>query len=94
VVNALMAEIDGVEGREGVVLLAACNHQEKLDPALVRSWRLDRHVRMHLPDQAALVLILGEHLGADLADDSLAGAGRRQRCRLRALRPRWAPAGA
>jgi ATP-dependent Zn protease len=55
------------------VLLAAWNHPERLDPALVRSGRLDRHIRLHLPDQAALARILREHLGADLADESLSG---------------------
>lgn len=74
VVNALLAEIDGVEDRDGVVLVAACNFPEKLDPALVRSGRLDRHVRIHLPDCAALVRILGEHLGAELANEDLSGA--------------------
>ena len=74
VVNALLAEIDGVEGREGVVLLAACNHPEKLDPALVRSGRLDRHIRFHLPDRGALALILREHIGSDLPDADLSGA--------------------
>lgn len=74
VVNALLAEIDGVEGRDGVVLVAACNFPEKLDPALVRSGRLDRHIRIQLPDCGALVRILGEHLGAELADEDLSGA--------------------
>ncbi|TLU71892.1 AAA family ATPase [Lichenicoccus roseus] len=71
VVNALLAEIDGVEGREGVILLAACNYPEKLDPALVRSGRLDRHIRIKLPDRAALVGILREHLGSDLKSQNL-----------------------
>ncbi len=66
IVNALLAEIDGVKGRDGVILVAACNLPEKLDPALVRSGRLDRHVRCGLPDRQALAAILREHLGADL----------------------------
>lgn len=74
IVNALLSEIDGVQGREGVVLLAACNHAERLDPALVRSGRLDRHIHVGLPDRRALQRILREHLGADLASDHLAGA--------------------
>ncbi len=74
VVNALLAEIDGVQGREGVVLLAACNHAERLDPALVRSGRLDRHIHVGLPDRRALQRILREHLGTDLASEDLAGA--------------------
>lgn len=74
IVNALLAEIDGVQGRDGVILVAACNHPEKLDPALLRSGRLDRHVRVGLPDQAALVRILREHLGRDLVDEDLSQA--------------------
>jgi hypothetical protein len=71
VVNALLAEIDGVEGREGVVLIAACNHPNRLDPALVRSGRLDRHIQVRHPDPSALVGILREHLGQDLAGQDL-----------------------
>jgi cell division protease FtsH len=74
VVNALLAEIDGVEGREGVILVAACNHPEMLDPALVRSGRLDRHIRVRLPDRAGLERIFREHLGSDLAGVPLSGA--------------------
>ena len=73
VVNALLAEVDGAAGREGVVVIGACNNPDKLDPALVRAGRLDCHIRVGLPDTAALVKILGEHLGSDLpgADLSL-----------------------
>ena len=71
VVNALLAELDGIEGREGVVVVAACNHPHLLDPALVRSGRLDRHVRVLMPNQPALAKILREHLDADLIDESL-----------------------
>ncbi|CAH2603446.1 Cell division protein FtsH [Rhodovastum atsumiense] len=74
VVNGLLAEIDGVEGREGVVLIAACNYPDKLDPALIRSGRLDRHIRLSLPDRTALAAILREHLGADLAGVDLSAA--------------------
>ena len=74
IVNALLAEIDGVQGRDGVILVAACNHPDKLDPALIRSGRLDRHVRVGLPDQIALVRILREHLGSDLVEDDPAQA--------------------
>lgn len=73
VVNALLTEVDGVEGREGVILIAACNHPEKLDPALVRSGRLDKHIRVRLPDRAGLSNILREHLGNDLAGEDLGG---------------------
>ena len=74
VVNALLAELDGVQGREGVVVVAACNNPHLLDPALVRSGRLDRHVRIGLPDRSALSRIMREHLGSELADEDLDGA--------------------
>jgi hypothetical protein len=71
VVNTLLAEIDGIEGREGVVVVGACNHPDKLDPALVRSGRLDRHIRLSLPDRHALCRIFREHLGPILPDAGL-----------------------
>ena len=74
VVNALLSEIDGASVHHGTVLVGACNHPEKLDPALVRSGRLDRHLRIHLPDRAALAAILREHLGEDLVNDDLSDA--------------------
>lgn len=71
IVNALLAEIDGVEHREGIVLVGACNHPDKLDPALLRSGRLDRHIRIRLPSCDDLALIFREHLDTNLAHDNL-----------------------
>lgn len=62
VVNALLECLDGTSRREGVVVIAACNDPSRLDPALVRSGRLDRRFEMGLPDEAALVGILAHHL--------------------------------
>ena len=73
VVNALLSEIDGAQGREGVILLGACNHPHKLDPAMIRSGRLDRHFRIDLPDRPALAAMLAEHLAPDLAGLDLSG---------------------
>jgi hypothetical protein len=73
VVNALLAELDGVEAREGVVVVAACNLPDLLDPALTRSGRLDRHIRITLPDRDSLARILREHLRADLLGEDLSG---------------------
>lgn len=74
VVNGLLSEIDGVNDRAGVVLVAACNFPDKLDRALTRSGRLDRHVRIGLPGRAELAGILREHLGDDLPGENLSGA--------------------
>ena len=75
VVNSLLAEIDGAEARDGVVLVAACNHPDRLDPALVRSGRLDRHIRLALPNATDLAAILREHLGDDLRGEDLGRMG-------------------
>ncbi len=48
--NQLLAEMDGFDGRKGVVLLAATNRPETLDPALTRPGRFDRRVPVELPD--------------------------------------------
>ena len=72
VVNALLSEIDGVDGREGIVVVGACNHPDKLDPALVRAGRLDRHIRIALPDAASLARVFREQLGGDIEGADLA----------------------
>lgn len=71
VVNGFLEEMDGVAGREGVVVVAACNNAHRLDPAIRRSGRLDRVVHVPLPDQRALVGIFRHHLGDELADADL-----------------------
>ncbi|MBA9030957.1 AAA family ATPase [Rhizobium leguminosarum] len=70
VVNGLLECIDGIEGREGVVVVGACNHPERIDPALVRSGRLEKHIRFPLPDANARAQILAFHLPS-LADEPL-----------------------
>jgi ATP-dependent Zn protease len=72
VVAALLECIDGAEGREGVVVVGACNHPDRLDAALIRAGRLDRHVHIPLPDAKGREGILRWHLqgllpGADLS---------------------------
>ncbi|TIM76597.1 AAA family ATPase [Mesorhizobium sp.] len=71
VVAALLECIDGAEGREGVVVVGACNHPHRLDAAIVRAGRLDRHVRIPLPDQKGREGILRWHLQGMLVDADL-----------------------
>lgn len=62
--NQLLAEIDGFDGRKGVVLLGATNRPESLDPALLRPGRFDRRVPVELPDLQGRKAILMVHAKA------------------------------
>jgi ATP-dependent Zn protease len=66
VVNTVLEQMDGFDRREGVVVIGACNDPSRLDPALVRAGRLDKHVKIPMPDTPALAGILRTHLGEDL----------------------------
>ncbi|MEW6470994.1 MAG: ATP-dependent zinc metalloprotease FtsH [Actinomycetota bacterium] len=59
--NQLLAEMDGFDPAEGIVVLAATNRPEVLDPALVRPGRFDRQVTVPLPNQAERRAILQVH---------------------------------
>ena len=59
--NQLLAEMDGFDGSKGVVLLAATNRPEILDPALTRPGRFDRRIPVELPDLAGREAILKLH---------------------------------
>jgi cell division protease FtsH len=77
--NQLLAEMDGFDPAAGVVVLAATNRPEVLDPALLRPGRFDRQVEIPLPNQAERAAILAVHrrgkdLGADVDLDAVARA--------------------
>ena len=59
--NQILAEMDGFSGHEAVIVLAATNRPDVLDPALLRPGRFDRHVTLDLPDLAAREAILKVH---------------------------------
>ena len=60
--NQLLTEMDGFDGRKGVVILAATNRPEDLDKALLRPGRFDRRIQMELPDLEGRKAILNVHL--------------------------------
>ena len=77
--NQLLAEMDGFEDAGGVVVLAATNRPDALDPALRRPGRFDREVLVPLPDRAERAAILSSHargknLGPDADLDQVAAA--------------------
>jgi cell division protease FtsH len=76
--NQLLAELDGFDPREGIVLLAATNRPEILDPALTRAGRFDRQVVVDRPDRIGRTAILKVHMKkvrvhTDVDPDVIAG---------------------
>ncbi|MGD9476794.1 AAA family ATPase [Shinella sp. G-2] len=65
-IAGLLELLDGFYHREGVVVVAACNHPDNLDPAIRRAGRLGRHYTIALPDAQTRLSILGFHSGIDL----------------------------
>ncbi|MFF8803131.1 MULTISPECIES: AAA family ATPase [unclassified Methylobacterium] len=76
VVNGLLECLDGQSGRAGVFLVGTTNIPERIDPAIIRSGRFDRRMRLELPSIVGLAAILRHHLGHDLADADLDQAAR------------------
>ncbi len=77
--NQLLTEMDGFDGRKGVMILAATNRPESLDPALLRPGRFDRRVPVELPDLKGREDILKVHarkirLGEDVDFNAIARA--------------------
>lgn len=69
--NQLLVEMDGFQGGEGVIIIAATNRPDVLDPALLRPGRFDRQVVVPLPDIKGREAILSVHLKKVTADASI-----------------------
>ena len=79
--NQILVELDGFRQRDGVIVMAATNRPEILDPALVRAGRFDREITIELPDRAGRRDILELHVGtkrlaSDVDLDAIAGITR------------------
>ncbi len=69
--NQLLVELDGFDTRHGLVLLAATNRPEILDPALLRAGRFDRQVLVDRPDKISRQAILAHHMSKIKADPNV-----------------------
>ncbi|SUO96285.1 ATP-dependent zinc metalloprotease FtsH [Suttonella indologenes] len=69
--NQLLVEMDGFEGNEGVIVIAATNRPDVLDPALLRPGRFDRQVTVGLPDLKGREQILKVHMRKKPIDDNV-----------------------
>lgn len=69
--NQLLSEMDGFDGRKGVVILAATNRPETLDPALLRPGRFDRRILVELPDLNGRIAILKVHARKVRTEDNI-----------------------
>lgn len=67
-VNQALTLLDGAARTEGVIVVGATNRPQVIDPAILRSGRLERQVRIALPDQSARAGIFQTHLGKAIAD--------------------------
>ncbi|WP_168581516.1 proteasome ATPase [Gephyromycinifex aptenodytis] len=77
IVPQLLAEIDGVERLDNVIIIGASNREDMIDPAILRPGRLDAKIRIDRPDEESARDIFGKYLTADLPlhDEELAAHG-------------------
>lgn len=68
IINALLEQIAGVDSNEGVILIGATNYPELIDPAILRSGRMEDHIMLHPPEPAALARIYQDELQGHCAD--------------------------
>jgi proteasome-associated ATPase len=83
IVPQLLAEIDGVEGLENVIVIGASNREDMIDPAILRPGRLDVKIKIERPDAESARDIFSKYLVAELplhADDLAEFGGDRQAC--------------
>lgn len=75
VVNALLEALNGLDGREGVVVIAATNNPDGIDGAILRAGRIDRHIALELPDGETRIAIIEQISGVALSADARARIG-------------------
>lgn len=71
VINGFLECLDGASRREGMVVVGATNYPDAIDAGIRRPGRLDRHIVIPLPDEAARASIIRLHLVVDVAPDAI-----------------------
>ena len=72
IVPQFLAELDGLESLENVIVIGATNREDLIDPAVLRPGRLDRKIRIPRPDKEAATEIFSKYLLHDLPLDASA----------------------
>jgi len=71
VINGFLGEMNSLALEPGVIVVGACNHPDRIDPAVTRAGRFDLKFEVPMPDADAILAVLQQHLGADFPQDSL-----------------------
>jgi hypothetical protein len=71
VINGFLGEMNAIAIEPGVVVVGACNHVDRIDPAVVRAGRFDLKFEVPMPDAAAILAVLRQHLKVDFPADAL-----------------------
>ncbi len=71
VINGFLGEVNNIALQEGVILIGACNHPERMDPAMLRAGRFDLKVEVPLPDAGTILGLLRQQLREDIGDAEL-----------------------
>ena len=71
VINGFLGEMNSLALEPGVIVVGACNHPDRIDPAITRAGRFDLKCEVPMPDAQAILAVLQQHLGADFQQDSL-----------------------
>lgn len=71
VINGFLGEMNAIATEPGVVVVGACNHVDRIDPAVTRAGRFDLKFQVPMPDAAAILAVLRQHLKVDFPADAL-----------------------
>jgi MoxR-like ATPase len=71
VINAFLGEMNAIAIEPGVVVVGACNHVDRIDPAVTRAGRFDLKFEVPMPDATAILAVLRQHLKVDFPADAL-----------------------